>query len=239
MAKPRRRASGGGRKPQGEFDQLTSPFSLRMPEGLRKQLEAAAIKSGRSASQELLRRLNNSFIRDRHKDRGPPIRAICFLISELASSVQWRRSPQWHRNPFTFRAFKIGVAKLLDAIEPKGEIQPLPLGSYIEEVKKRVKGDPLEKEYVQSAKFLVKGWKSPQQVANRAVKSTLRDLFVPRKAVITLVENEHTSEYARSLYASSVREHERIWYGMADVRRDLGLLTKLKKVGPSGATELI
>ena len=57
MAKRMKRAPGAGRKPRGEFDQLTSPFSLRMPEDLREQLEAAAEKSGRSASQELLRRL--------------------------------------------------------------------------------------------------------------------------------------------------------------------------------------
>lgn len=52
MAK-RKRASGAGRKPRGEFANLASPFSLRMPEALREQVNQAAARSGRSASQEI------------------------------------------------------------------------------------------------------------------------------------------------------------------------------------------
>jgi hypothetical protein len=30
----------------------------------------------------------------------------------------------WHRDPFMFRAFKLAVAKILDALEPSGEMRP-------------------------------------------------------------------------------------------------------------------
>src|SRR5436189_189765 len=87
-----KRAAGGGRKPRGEFEQLTVPFSVRMPDYLRKQLEAAARKSRRSTGQELLRRLDNSFSRDRDKQRDPGIRALGFLITLVAQDVNIYRS---------------------------------------------------------------------------------------------------------------------------------------------------
>ena len=49
-----KRAAGAGRKPIGEFKDLTSVFSLRMPADLQKQVEIAAQRTGRSRSQEIL-----------------------------------------------------------------------------------------------------------------------------------------------------------------------------------------
>src|SRR5262249_56621312 len=121
MAKRRQRATGGGRKPQGEFSHLTSLFAVRMPENIRKQLEAAAKKSKRSASQELLARLNSSFARDRDRKRDPAIAAISYLISQLPLTPFGKFTKDdhfdWHQHPFIFRAFKLAVAELLDALE--------------------------------------------------------------------------------------------------------------------------
>jgi len=120
---PKKRAPGGGRKPQGEFTQLTSFFGVRMPDDLRKQLERAAVKNKRSVSQELLARLNSSLARDRDKDRDPALRGLLYLIANLAENLS-REGPAaefetyWRTHWKTFRAFKIAVGKLLDALEP-------------------------------------------------------------------------------------------------------------------------
>jgi hypothetical protein len=125
--------NGAGRKPKGEFSRPESPFSFRMPAVMRSQLEAAASANGRSASQELLRRMQDSFYRDRDNARDPALRALCFVIAELAhSAVGYHKRTgfteqpmfDWRSHPFFYRAFKIAVTKLLDALEPKGEIQP-------------------------------------------------------------------------------------------------------------------
>ena len=128
MAK--RRRAGGGRKPKGEFSELTSPLSFRMPERMWKELQAAKRKSGRSATQEMLRRLQYSFNEDRRKSRDPALQALLYLIGEAAEGVtntyEFRvkdMRPLWRSNPFLFRAFKLAVSKLLDALEPAGDIK--------------------------------------------------------------------------------------------------------------------
>src|SRR5215469_17778158 len=85
--KQRKRAPGGGRKPGGEFRNLTAVMSLRMPQDLRDQLEKARQASGRTLSQELLWRAKMSFDRDRHLSRDRALRAFCFLFSELIQAI--------------------------------------------------------------------------------------------------------------------------------------------------------
>jgi hypothetical protein len=118
----RKRARGGGRKPKGPIA-ARAQLTVRMPDDLRSELEAAAQRRGRNLTDELLGRLRASFARERDRQRDPPLRAWCFLISELASYIHYE-TPNWHKNPFWFRAFKLGVAGLLDALEPRGEVRP-------------------------------------------------------------------------------------------------------------------
>lgn len=134
MAK--KRAPGGGMKPRGEYSGLTSVLSLRMPAEMREELEKAARARSRkenkdiSLSQELLGRLRRSFVRDSNEARDPALQAVCYLIGEVAEGVTspfpirfGNLRPLWRSNPFLFRAFKLAVGKLLDALEPKGEIK--------------------------------------------------------------------------------------------------------------------
>lgn len=130
MAK-QKRAPGGGRKPKGEFSDLTSPLSFRMPASMRKQLEAARRKSGRSTTQEMLWHLRNSLNENRRRARDPALQALLYLIAEAADGVTCPvgmhvagMRPLWRSDPFLFRAFKLAVGKLLDALEPAGEIKP-------------------------------------------------------------------------------------------------------------------
>jgi hypothetical protein len=118
----RKRAPGGGRKPKGTVP-MRSQVGVRMPDDMRAQLEAAARKRGHSLSDELLARLRASFARDDEQQRDPLARALNSLIFRIARDVRmFTRSKEWTRNPFAFRAFKLGVAKLLDAFDPPGDI---------------------------------------------------------------------------------------------------------------------
>src|SRR5438094_547490 len=111
---PQKRAPGGGRKPKGEFSGKSATFSTRITPNLRKALDAAAKKSGRSLSQEVEHRLADS-IYGRSDDRAT--RAFCFLISELARAVgfgHWDRN--WHNDPRLREIFKLAIPMLLDRI---------------------------------------------------------------------------------------------------------------------------
>jgi len=128
----RKRAPGGGRKPDGPT--AARPLTIRIDDHLRGQLEAAARKrtkrkAGWNLSQEILYRLRWSIEREREDRRNPALRALCDLISGMAKRELHTDVPQqqsWHQDPFTFRAFKVAVAKLLGKLEPVGEMRPPP-----------------------------------------------------------------------------------------------------------------
>src|SRR6516225_956648 len=109
--KKRKRAPGGGRKPEGELRDLKAVMSLRMPQDLRDQLEQARKASRRSLSQELLWRAKISFERDRDLSRDRALRAFCFLFSELAQAICPSGFPDdipdWRFDPWLFQAFRL------------------------------------------------------------------------------------------------------------------------------------
>jgi len=123
-----------------------------------------------------------------------------------------------------FRAFKIGVAKLLDELEPKGEMVPPRIHEYADGVVKRLAGTPAEKRSAKIAEDMIRTWKSPSSVASEAVRKTLSDLYDP----IPPPEVEYRGELSRSMFKPFHDQRERTWYGMSDVRRDLQL-TKPEK----------
>jgi hypothetical protein len=133
MAK-KKRALGGGRKRLGAS--VAQNLTIRIDDDLREQLEAAAIarqKRNWNLSQEILRRLRTSLSNEREQQRNPPIRALCFLIAQLADHVvgpkvlrEGKEHPlfDWRTHPFFYKAFKIAVSQLLDALDPPGPIEP-------------------------------------------------------------------------------------------------------------------
>jgi Arc-like DNA binding domain len=196
----KKRALGGGRKPKGDFSRAISPLSIRMPEDMRAELETAATNNGRSVTQELLRRIQDSFYRDRDKTRDPAQRALCFMITELADNVtsgaERDRKFNWRTDPFFFRAFKIAVGLLLDALEPSGEMEPPP------EQEAVAGADALELE-------MLKSFRSPEE-----------------RATFVALHCMHSLRFAHPSWASGLRPEikadvERHYYGMADARRDL------------------
>jgi hypothetical protein len=213
MKPKRKRVPGGGRKPSGPFKQSAAQLTVRMPDDMRAQLDAAAKKKGWSLSQELLWRLRVSFEKENYADhRDPATRALCFLIAETAQRVRLGIPVQWHLNPFLFRAFKLGVAALLDALAPTGEAKsPLPEFSKVLKANElQLLGDRLE---------------TPEIAAAEAAKLTLTSLLLPAhhvEEVKTRLQGLNFPERP-NLSEELVKEFEGEFYVMANARRDLGI----------------
>ena len=180
---------------------LTSPLTIRMPADMRKELEKAAKARRRSVSQELMRRLQDSFTRDRDKARDPAMRALSFLFSELAEDVHLG-VPRWRSDPFLYRAVKVGIGRLLDALEPPGEVK----------APKRWKEAfaNFAKDRIFDGRMPVKAWMdqilaSPEALAGHAVSTVM----VPFNSTHMLRLSTMQVEYSK--------------YGMASARRDLSV----------------
>jgi Arc-like DNA binding domain len=205
----RKRAPGGGRKPKGAFSGLTSPLSIRMPPEMRKELESAAKKKGWSLTQELLWRLRVSLSKEQETRRDPATRAVCHLISEMGDKIHKRIPLEWRRNPFLFRAFKIGVANLLDELEPPGEIQ-----------------SPIDRNTLtESTYWLTELYRTPETIANDAARETLTSLYYARemseqdKQLLRSVNIPGAPGYGEQVVGMLESE----FYSMSAVRRDLGI----------------
>jgi hypothetical protein len=127
--------SKAGRKPAGPFAHNSAQLTIRMPDELRARLEKSATKKGWSLTQELLARLESSYRQEQNEeDRLPVMRAIRYLIDQIAGRVNTYGRSDWRRSPFAFRVFRLAVNQLLEALEPPGDVQnpyePPPHGSY-------------------------------------------------------------------------------------------------------------
>jgi hypothetical protein len=128
-----------------------------MPDDLRTELEAAAKRRGKNLTDELCGRLLASFAREHEQKRDPATRALCFLISELGKTTHFG-ARKWHRDPFLFRAFRLAVANLLEALEPAGKLKP-PFGN--------------ADNATAADQWLVERYKDPETAARHAADITL------------------------------------------------------------------
>jgi hypothetical protein len=219
----RKRAPGGGRKPQGEFSGLSVPFSVRMPATMRAELKKAAKKSGRKDGQELLRRLQGSFNRERQKSRDTAMQALCFLFSELAESVHLN-IPDWRSDRWLFLAVKSAIGKLLDAFEPTGEIEPPKFWKLFRQG--NLPGFDFTKEQREQIT------QSPEAMAGYVVRNLLLEFEKPKPRH---KDWEHWQEDAeakkvdpseRQMIGQLINDWENSYYGMVDARRDLSMKQK-------------
>jgi hypothetical protein len=90
--------------------------ALRLPRELHAQLKRAA--AGRSVSEEMRARLEQSLLRDFRDDA--PTRGLTDAISELARNVKPYYGA-WHESAYAFAVFKVAVETLLSKMRPKGE----------------------------------------------------------------------------------------------------------------------
>jgi hypothetical protein len=112
----RKRAKGAGRKSKGEFHGMRNPLSIRITDTLREKLDGACKASGRSLTQEVTRRLDDSFGIKGEPD--PRVRAITYLIGQVTLYT----GKEWRTNPWMFQAFKVAVSLILEKLAPPGEL---------------------------------------------------------------------------------------------------------------------
>jgi hypothetical protein len=219
-----RKKHPGGRKPQGEYSELAVHMSMRMPKRMHKRLTAEARARKRSATQELLRRLDNSFKEDERKERDPAMQALCFLIAETAHQVVGPHSfimgtntetplseGDWRSTPFFFRAFKLAVAQILDALQPPGDVKAPRVNASLFPVETATQEG--EESY---AAWLKRSFESPEARADYTSRQVLGSLMeVSKQSIEALDERARLLEHR--FPASHLREH----YGMVNAVKDL------------------
>jgi len=202
----RKRAPGGGRKPTGSS--AARPLTIRMDDDIRRQLDAAVgrqklRKPQWNLSQEILWRLRVSLHEEHEGERrDPALRALCFLISQLAHHVVGPLPTDWRSNLFFYTAFKIAVHQLLDALDPPG-----PGHGYTLKLKNR--------ETSESMRRYLETFESPEA---RAAYSA--DVVLSAFREIPRWSHERREEQ-RKLVETLGPSFVQSFYGMPDAARDL------------------
>jgi hypothetical protein len=213
MAK-RKRAPGGGRKRLGRS--VAQNLTIRIDDDLREQLEAATTarqKRNWNLSQEILLRLRTSLSNEREQQRDPAMRALCFLIAQLGDHVVGPKLIgdekevalyNWRADPFFYKAFKIAVGQLLDALDPPG---PRPYEITVEEGDL----DPSTRRYLET-------FKTPEARAQHSADYVLTSL-----KVIPHWSAESREEARKLVTESGFPPFLRDFYGVPDAARDLAV----------------
>jgi hypothetical protein len=225
----RKRAPGGGRKPKGPVP-ARSQLTVRMPDDVRAELEAAARRRNRNLTDEVIGRIRASFVRDYEQKRDPATRALLFLISQLAEQIHMNSPIEWHQNPFMFKAFKLAVARLLDALEPSGKVQS-PMAEVARgylEVARGTKEKPAP--VLAQSQWFGDAHETPEKTAMVVADGILRHFFagslnehLPHLRDLAVKHPEN--EIFRALSDNLERDH----YRMSDARRALQLKPKSQK----------
>src|SRR6516164_3308099 len=209
MAK-RKRAPGGGRKRLGPS--VARNLTIRIDDELRERLEVEVGKRAQrrrnwNLSQEILMRLNQSLSREQERGRDPAMRALLFLIGELAENIiagsDFRM--KWHKNPFLFQALKLGTTKVLDAIAPPGEIE-----------------SPYKVPKVSEA--FANCHRTPEDAAESSAFYVLSRLYDPRLLTRLFAGDISRLRAEPDKYPDGMLDEvEREYYGMSAALRDLGI----------------
>jgi hypothetical protein len=201
--KLRKRAPGGGRKPQGPFSNKLATLSTRITVELRERLdqETAQRRTARgvtpwSLSQEIELRLRESLElpAELQKAWGPAhIKALAQLVSRVARSVESAVGAYpfaddagdlaWHRNPFTHAAVTAAINMLLAHYKPVGSAQTPP------EVKKRAEWIERESGKEEAARQC-----TPESVGLSCALGLLDRLASPEPPPLNHPANEHYAE---------------------------------------------
>jgi TraY domain len=116
-----------GPAPRGEYVGKSSVFSTRIRPDLRKKLEQAAKRTGRSLSQEVEHRLNRSFIEDDKIAETFGDRRTFILMRMMADAIHFgheRANLTWLDNPIEFEKAISAALLVLEAIRPEGDVPP-------------------------------------------------------------------------------------------------------------------
>lgn len=125
MARRRKRAPGGGRKPNPNKKVM---FSTRLEPHVMAALKTAAQTwPGKNVSILTERLINDGLRRRDEAERDPSLQALLFFIGQLAEHISGgiyeadkgravEKTATWRTDLFKFRAFKVAVGMLLAAI---------------------------------------------------------------------------------------------------------------------------
>ena len=127
MTKARKRRPGGGRKPAGDIHGKIETFSTRISRETRQALDDEARRSGQSVSQVAERLLILGLKTKRDREKDDPMRALSFLIDQLAITVSaypaGGAALNWRTNPFIFKSLRLAIYGLMKRLAPPGEIR--------------------------------------------------------------------------------------------------------------------
>jgi hypothetical protein len=121
---PRKRAAGGGRKPQGDITGKSAAFATRITPEVRRWLEAKAKKAGKSLSQIA----ENALIREMRRETDTQQRnhALGHSIARLAESIERDTGKSWLDDQFTGQALRYAVEAFVFHFAPTPEQATVP-----------------------------------------------------------------------------------------------------------------
>jgi hypothetical protein len=122
----KKRRPGGGRKKMDLSKRKSEQVHLRIDATLRSALEAQAAASGKSVSEIATRLMKLGYEQRRGRLSDAPMRALCYLIGELAALICNFKGPDgkpvlnWRTNPFAFEALEFAISEIMKAMKPPG-----------------------------------------------------------------------------------------------------------------------
>ena len=203
-----------GRPPKPK-DQATTLIAARLDNSLVERLKKSARENKHdNLSREITKRLEASFVK---KNQDPAVKALCFLISELAKLTSPPLPPGskhgvWRSNPFFYAAFKIAVGHLLEALTPPGKIIPPNMGPTHALM---VKTPATEKMIEKSRHWFA----SPENLGGEAVAALLT--MFSKMSVRDPAYLEETRQRLMEMGKREMPWLEEFYYAMPDAYRDL------------------
>jgi hypothetical protein len=132
MAGIRKRAPGGGRKPQGQYGGNTATITVRVRPEVRAELDRERKRNRLSLSQEIQKRLTASFDNLGRKQQPKTYgwteeeiarnRALAALVGQLAARLERATGASWRRDRYTFDALVAAIGMMLDRMTPAGAV---------------------------------------------------------------------------------------------------------------------
>ncbi len=101
-------------RPPLEKKQRQLPVAL--PEDVRAELEAAALKSGHSVAEEIRRRITLTLEADAHDTQT---RALAADVAQLAEQINREKGFAWHSHEKAFETLVSAINAWLAGIKPK------------------------------------------------------------------------------------------------------------------------
>jgi hypothetical protein len=224
------RRPGGGRKPQGNIRGKGDVFTTRITAETREGIEREASRTGQSISQTAERLLMLGLETRRRRENNRPLRALSFLIEQLAGSVSGGRwmdatafedqhkaavqslQNEWRTDPFRYKAFCIALTSLLESLKPVGEIKAPYSAKLIDEAVGSL-DNPAFIELMKNT------YKSPENLA----AYVFANLWTQLQRQTPLSDREREVMRHAEWVGEMMREE---FYALQDARRDLSLTSE-------------